>query len=105
MSREGDLRRHERAEASSPARIVWQHRGEDRVVNARVLNVSASGIRLEVAEPLDRQTYVTVQCDPLGVHGRASVRTCTRKGMKYILGLEFSGGLLWKPKKETKPPS
>jgi hypothetical protein len=33
----------------------------------------------------------------LGVHGRASVRSCTRKGTKYVVGLEFSAGLKWKP--------
>lgn len=98
MSREGELRRHDRAEVSSPARIVWQHRGEDRFVNGRALNVSATGLRIEVSEPIDKQTYVTVQCDALGVHGRASVRSCTRKGLKYVLGLEFSAGLEWKPK-------
>lgn len=69
-------------------------------MTGRTLNVSSSGMRVEVGEPIDMQTYVTVQCSALGVHGRASVRTCTRKGMKYILGLEFGGGMKWKPKAE-----
>lgn len=98
MSCEGELRRHRRAEVSSPARIAWQDRGGvDRFVNGRTLNVSPSGMRIEVAAPIDKQTYVTVQCAALGLHGRASVRSCTRKGMKYVLGLEFSAGLKWKP--------
>ncbi len=66
-------------------------------MNGRAMNVSAAGMRVEVADPIDKQTYVTVQCAALGLHGRASVRSCTRKGMKYILGLEFSAGLKWKP--------
>jgi hypothetical protein len=99
MNREGDLRRHNRAEKSSPVQIVWQDRsGVDHFINGRSLNISASGIRVEVSDPIEKQVYVTVQCAALGVHGRASVRTCARKGMKYILGLEFSGGLQWKPK-------
>jgi hypothetical protein len=99
MSREGELRRHERADQSLPVQIVWQDRsGTDRFINGRTLNVSKSGMRVETGEQIDRLTYVTVQCVALGVHGRASVRSCTRKGMKYILGLEFSGGLQWKPK-------
>lgn len=98
MSREGDLRRHQRADISSPARIVWQDReGRDCFMNGRALNVSASGMRVEVADPIEKQTYVTVQCTALDLHGRASVRTCARKGQKYILGLEFSAGLKWKP--------
>lgn len=102
MSREGELRRHQRADVSSPVQIVWQDRsGTDRFINGRALNISASGIRVELGEPIEKQTYVTVQCAALGVHGRASVRTCTRKGMKYILGLEFSGGLQWKPKSDA----
>jgi PilZ domain-containing protein len=99
MSREGQLRRHERAEKSSPVQIVWQDRsGEDRFINGRSLDISTSGMRVESAEKIDQQTYVTVQCAALGLHGRASVRSCTRKGMKYVLGLEFSGGMQWKPK-------
>ena len=102
MSREGELRRNEREEVSSPARLVWQDRsGADCFMNARALNVSASGMRVEVADPIDKQTYVTVQCTALGLHGRASVRSCTRKGMKYILGLEFSAGLQWKPPEKS----
>jgi PilZ domain len=99
MSREGDLRRHARAEKSSPIQIVWQDRGgADRFVTGRSLDISPSGMRVEVSQPIDKQTYVTLQCAALGVQGTASVRTCTRKGAKYILGLEFSGGLQWKPK-------
>jgi hypothetical protein len=99
MSRDGELRRHERAEKSSPIQIVWQDRtGADKFVNGKSLDISPSGMRVEVSEQIDKQTYVTVQCAALGVHGTASVRTCTRRGMKYILGLEFSAGLKWKPK-------
>jgi len=99
MSREGELRRHPRSEKTSPIQIVWQDRsGADRFVSGRSLDVSPSGMRAEVSEPIEKQTYVTVQCSALALHGRASVRTCTRKGTKYILGLEFSAGLQWKPK-------
>lgn len=98
MSREGELRRHVRSEKSSPVQIVWHDRGEDRFVSGRSLNISTSGMRVEVSSPIEKQTYVTVQCAALALHGRASVRTCSRKGTKYVLGLEFSGGLQWKPK-------
>jgi hypothetical protein len=102
MSHEGELRRHAREEASSPIQLVWKDRnGADRYVNGRSLNVSPSGMRIEIPEPIDKGTYVTMQCAALGLHGTASVRCCTRKGMKYVVGLEFSGGLQWKQKKET----
>jgi hypothetical protein len=79
--------------------VVWKDRaGEDKFINGRALDISESGMRIEVSEPMEKQTYVTLQCVSLGLHGTASVRTCTRKGMKYVVGLEFSGGMKWKPK-------
>ncbi len=99
MASEDKLRRHSRAEKSSPLQIVWQDRtGTDKYVQGKSLDISSSGMRVELTEQIDRGTYVTVQCAALGVHGRASVRSCIRKGLKFILGLEFSGGLAWKPK-------
>jgi hypothetical protein len=99
MSREGHLRRDPRLEKSASVQLVWQNRGgADQFVTGRSLDVSTSGMRVEVAAPIDTQTYVTVQCAALGLHGRASVRTCARSGQKFILGLEFSSGLRWKPK-------
>jgi hypothetical protein len=56
------------------------------------------GMRIEVPEPLEKQAYVTLRSNALSLHGRASVRSCTRQGTKYLVGLEFSGGLKWKPK-------
>jgi hypothetical protein len=99
MSRDGELRRHSRSTNSAPASIVWNDRGGgDKFINGRTVNVSESGIRIEVPEPIEKQTYVTVQCLALGLHGRASVRSCARKGAKYLLGLEFSAGLRWRAK-------
>lgn len=96
---QGDLRRHERAAKSAPVQIIWKDRGgEDKFVSGRILDVSESGIRVEVGDPLEKQTYVTLHSPGLSLHGSASVRTCARKGMKYIVGLEFSAGLKWKPK-------
>jgi len=98
----GELRRHTRAEASSPVQLVWKDRGgQDRYVSGRSLDISPSGMRIEISQPIEKQTYVTLQCAPLALHGTASVRTCARKGTKYVVGLEFSGGLQWKPKKES----
>jgi hypothetical protein len=31
-------------------------------------------------------------------HGSASVRSCSRKCTKYVVGLEFSAGMKFKPK-------
>jgi len=102
MSRDGDLRRYVREAKSSPIQIVWKDSAGSAVFgNGRTLDISTSGARIEVPEPVEKQTYVTMQCSALGLQGTASVRSCTRKGMKYVLGLEFSGGLKWRPKTEA----
>ena len=98
MGREGELRRHARVTKSAAVQIVWRDRaGIDRFVNGRTVDISESGIRIEILEPIEKQTYVNLQCSALGLRGAASVRSCTRKGMKYAVGLEFGGGLQWKP--------
>ena len=99
MSNEGDLRRHARSAKAAPLQLIWKDRqGIDRFINGSIIDVSESGVRVELREPLEKQIYVTLQAVSLGLHGSASVRTCARKGMKYVVGLEFSGGLKWKPK-------
>ena len=102
MSNEGTLRRHDRAEKSSPIQLIWKDRtGVDKYVTGRTLDISPSGLRIEISEQIEKQTYVTMQCAALDLHGTASVRSCVRKGRKHIVGLEFSGGLKWKPKTEA----
>ena len=55
MSRDGELRRHTRAEKSSPIQIVWQDRtGADKFVNGKSLDISPSGMRVEVSEQIDK---------------------------------------------------
>ena len=99
MSSKGELRRHSRSAKSALVHVAWKDRaGVDKWINGRTVDISESGIRIEVAEPIERHTYVALQSSALGLHGTASIRTCARKGMKYIVGLEFSGGLRWKPK-------
>jgi hypothetical protein len=99
MSHEHDLRRHTRSAKSAPVQIIWKDRkGDDAFMNGRIIDVSESGMRVEVGDPLEKQTYVTLQAVSLGLHGSASVRSCARKGMKYLVGLEFSAGMKWKPK-------
>jgi hypothetical protein len=99
MSDKGELRRHTRSDKAAPLQLIWKDRqGLDRFINGSIIDISESGARVELREPLEKQTYVTLQAVGLGLHGSASVKSCVRKGMKYIVGLEFSGGLKWKPK-------
>lgn len=83
---------------------MWKDReGNEKYTNARSLDVSESGMRVEVPEPLPERSYVILRADKLKLHGTASVRTCTHKGTKFVVGLEFSAGMRYKPKSKPEP--
>ena len=99
MSQKGDIRRHSRSPRSGPVQLTWKDaNGNAQVSRGRLVDISEAGMRVELPEPLEKLTYLTVRADGLGIHGTASVRSCIRKGLKYVVGLEFSAGLHWKPK-------
>ena len=77
---------------------MWKGRdGDDRYAYARTLDVSETGLRIQVPEPVPERSYVIFRGDSLALHGTASVRSCQLKGVKYVVGLEFSTGMKWKP--------
>jgi hypothetical protein len=99
MAEKSGIRRDDRIPASELVEVTWKDRsGQEKFAKGRTLDISASGMRIEVPEPLDKQTYVALRSNALSLHGTASVRSCTRQAAKYLVGLEFSGGLKWKPK-------
>jgi len=99
MAAKGNLRRHDRIETRSLIQLVWKDQlGNEKFTKARTLDVSESGLRLEVPERIPERSYVTFRVDELSLHGTASVRSCQGKGIKFIVGLEFSAGMKWKPK-------
>jgi hypothetical protein len=101
MPHKGDLRRHERVLQGAPVQVSWKDPlGNEKFANAEILDVSEAGIRVKVPESLAEHTLVTLRSERLALHGRASVRSCDRQGAKYLVGLEFIGGLSWKPPSE-----
>jgi len=106
MAEKGKLRRHPRNEVRSIVQLVWKdHLGNEKYTKARTLDVSESGMRVEVPERIPERSYITFRADELSLHGTGSVRSCQGKGLKYIVGLEFSTGMKWKPKTpELKTP-
>lgn len=92
MARE--TRRHRRVSFPAIARLSWQdEHGNYKFTRGRCLDVSQSGLRVELPEPMALRSYVTVQAEVLGITENASVRHCARAGGKYIVGLEFSSPL------------
>jgi hypothetical protein len=96
-SRVTEARRNVRHAASGALRILWEDpAGRDRVSNARLKNISANGLQLEVNEQLPVRTYVTCNDAKLGIAGRGMVRYCNHFKGKYLIGIEFSGGTGWR---------
>ena len=98
--RRKDLRRAERQPCDHSVTVTWRGAGgEDRFTQAKAIDICESGLRLQMPESLDRQSYLTLRASKLNLVGPASVRHCTRiRGGKFAVGLEFSGGMRWTPR-------
>jgi len=81
----------------SQPRISWQDRfGQTRMAKVKLLDINEQGMCIEVLTPLEPRTLVGILDDSIKLSGRASVRHCRRMGLKYHVGLEFTGGQVWR---------
>ena len=93
-----DLRRYRRyAVDAGPLQVAWLDlSGRMRVSRTRALNISEEGMALllpEAAMPL----LIRFQSERFKVNGAAAVRYCRRAGPQFIVGVEFTDGLRWRP--------
>jgi len=94
----GELRRHQRVKHESAVQVVWKDRdGTEKFTNGLLADISESGMRVRAEIAIDKGTYVGFRAGRLKLQGTGSVRSCTRQGSKFLLGVEFTGGLKWKP--------
>ena len=92
--RRREVRFQKRAEVS----LVWEDsRGELQYKVTTTCDLSRSGIRVHVREPIDRNSFMRVRADSLKLNGTAVVRYSARKGGASWIGLEFSGGMKLDP--------
>ncbi len=71
--------------------LTWQdERGAVRRCPAHCVDLSASGAKLEMMDPLPKHGQVIVSAENFTRMGHATVRYCIREGMKYRVGLQFS---------------
>lgn len=90
----GDLRKQSRLSLHVKATIVWQDdSGNSMIRRGTCIDVSQKGVRVELDAPVPVRAFVTIQAPEIGLHGSASVRSCTRMATKYHVGLEFAGGM------------
>jgi len=94
-----DLRRHRRyAVDAGILQVSWLDlSGAIKMTRTRALNISEGGIALELPEAAMPLSMVRFQSDKFKVRGVGAVRHCRRVGNKFIVGLEFTEGLHWRP--------
>src|SRR4051794_18903307 len=91
-----NTRRFDRFASTEWIRVSWRDRfGQVKYAKAKCIDVSQHGISVELVEPVELQSYVSLQSDKLKLAGTAAVRHCERKAGKYIIGMEFSAGMKW----------
>jgi hypothetical protein len=100
MSTRHDLRRQDRRPCDHSITVLWRDLGgQDKFANAKALDISECGLSLQMPEAPPKQGYLSLRAPKLGLLGQASVRHCSRtSGSKFIIGVEFTGGLRWTPK-------
>jgi hypothetical protein len=97
----GNLRRHARRSFSATVRVGWQDTSrQDKTALTRSFDISEAGMRFELSEAVAVRSDVTLRCDKIGLQARASVRSCARQRLKYMVGVEFGGGYRWTPPSE-----
>jgi len=86
-----DKRRKQRQRFDCPLEVSWKDsQGNSRTIMAQAIDVSNSGIRVEASEPIEMHTEVYVRAERYGLTGSTALRHCSRRGSKYVLGLEFN---------------
>ena len=92
----GDLRKSTRIAYTGKINMTWSDSsGNSCGRTGDCIDISSSGLKVKLEAQIPTRTVVTVRSKELALHGSASVRSCTRTGVKYVLGLEFVGGMKW----------
>src|SRR5579864_4548026 len=89
-----EARRHRRIPYTGPIRIGWTDAsGSPRFAMAKCIEVSESGIRVEVPVNIAARTTLQINAERIKLAGSATVKHVVRHGAKYLLGLELSQSL------------
>jgi hypothetical protein len=92
-----NLRRHVRDIIDGSLRILWEDAdGREHVSQAKIVNVSPSGIGLRSDQAIPLRSPISCNDEKTGIRGRGTVRHCTYVKGKYQIGVEFSNGTGWR---------
>ncbi|MBK9168343.1 MAG: PilZ domain-containing protein [Bryobacterales bacterium] len=105
MMKKSDARRAERfARPGCMIRLCWLDQdGMTRMALAPAINLSESGMAVELPEPVLTGTKVRLHADRERLWGRASVRHCRPQSGRYMVGLQFEEGMRWEAPVQSRP--
>ena len=95
-----DLREHHRyAVAETFLRVIWlDAKGDPKMEKlARPIDVSETGMSVELPEAALLLSRIRLESDKGELLGQGKIRYCRPTGAKYIVGLEFTDSLRWRP--------
>ena|SRR5579862_6927114 len=82
--------------AGGMVRLLWTDGTRERMLSAKVLNVSVAGVCLLLDERLPVRAQVLCGDAKLGISGSAVVRYCNPSKGRFQVGLEFPNGSGWR---------
>ena len=92
-----ERRRQSRKAVNGMVAILCEsEEGHESRYQARIVDVSVSGVKLWLPLRLLKRTIVTFNCSELGVGGRGTVRYCNAAKGGYVIGLEMGNGTGWR---------
>ena len=93
-TRQGNSRREARMAKKGSLRILWEdERGQERISNAKLRNVSSSGLQLQLSHKIPPRTLIRCNEPQLGVSGSGSVRYCNPDKGEFTVGVEFTNSV------------
>jgi PilZ domain len=88
-----DGRRHRRVAYMGPVRLAWESSGETKYTQGKCVNLSETGLRIEVLTQIPLNTHVMISADRITFAGAATVKHLESRRGKYIVGLELCNAL------------
>lgn len=96
-------RRFPRQPCASDIRLAWTSHF-DKYAMGKCTDVSRTGLQMIISYPIPIQTRICFKADSLLLNGSGTVRHCKRQKEQYIVGVDFAGGLQWRPPSGSVKP-
>jgi hypothetical protein len=97
-------RRAPRYRCSAGIRLAWTS-SFDQYIMGECVDVSRTGLRILISQPIPDRTCVSFKSDALALAGSGTVRFSRRHKGRYLVGLDFAGGLAWRPSQALDCPA